>query len=120
MIRLSNKTDEKRDNYDFIFVILYQLIKMVYYKLVKTIMNASKLVEVIIDLIIRHNIFPDLIIINENSVFTSKFLLLLCYFLGIKGKLFTRFYLQIDGQTKRQNNTIKLYLQVIFNFNQND
>ena len=53
-------------------------------------------------------------------LFNSKFWLLLYYFLGIKNKLFRAFYPQTDGQTERQNNTIKTYLRVFINFEQND
>ena len=41
-------------------------------------------------------------------------------FLGIRRKLSTVFHPQIDGQTKRQNSTIKAYLQFFVKFEQND
>ena len=57
---------------------------------------------------------------NRGLLFTSKFWLLLCYLLGIKQRLSTAFYPQIDGQTKRQNRTVEVYLQVFVNFKQNN
>ena len=45
---------------------------------------------------------------------------MLCYFLEIKKRLSTAFYPQTDGQTKRQNSTIQVYLRVFVNWEQND
>ena len=69
-----------------------QLKKMVYYKPVKITLNAPGLAEVIIDVVIRHHGLPNIIVTNRGSLFTSKFWSLLCYFLGIKRKLFTAFH----------------------------
>lgn len=44
----------------------------------------------------------DLIVTDHNSVFISKFQFLFYYFLGIKQKLLTTFYLQTNGLTKKQ------------------
>ena len=71
-------------------------------------------------MVVRHHNLLDLIITNQKLLFILKFWSLLCYFLGIKQKLSTVFYLQIDSQTEKQNNTIKAYLWVFINFKQND
>ena len=76
--------DWKKDNYNFILVIVNWLTKMVYYKLVKITLNAPGLAEVIIDVVVRHHGLPDLIVTDRGSLFTSKFWSSLCYFLGIK------------------------------------
>ena len=89
---------------------------MVYYKPIKVITNAPDLAEVIINVVVRHHGLLDSIVTDRGSLFTSKFWSLLCYFLGIKQKLLTAFYLQTDGQTERQNNTMEAYLQVFVNF----
>ena len=102
--------DWKEDNYDSILVIVNQLTKMVLYKLVKVTIDTSGLAEVIIDVIVRHHGLPDSIVTEQGLLFTSKFLSLLCYFLGTKQRLFTAFYLQTDGQTARQNSTMEAYL----------
>ena len=89
---------------------------MVHYKLVKVTINAPGLVEVILDVVIRHHSLPDSIISNKGSFFTLKFWSSLYYFLGIKQRLSTAFYPQIDGQTKCQNSIIEVYLQAFVNF----
>ena len=113
-------TDWKVDSYDFILVIVDQLIKMVHYKPIKVIINAPGLVEVVLDVIVRYYDLPDLIVSDKGLLFTLKFWLLLCYFLGIKQRLLTAFHPQTNGQTKRQNSTIEAYLRAFVNFEQND
>ena len=113
-------SDWKGNNYNSILVIVNWLTKMVYYKLVKVIINAPGLAKVIIDMVIRHHDLPDSIVTNRGSVFISKFWLLLCYFFGVKRRLSTAFHPQTDGQTKRQNSTMEAYFRVFVNFEQND
>ena len=113
-------TDWKGDNYNSILVIVNWLIKIVYYKPIKVTINAPGLAEVIIDVVVRHHGFPNSIITDRGSLFTSKFWSLLCYFLDIKQKLSTAFHPQTDGQTKRQNSIIKAYLGAFINFEQNN
>ena len=113
-------TDWKQDNYDSIFIIVKQLSKMIYYKLVKVTIDTPGLAEVIINVIVRHPGLPNSIVTNRGLLFTSKFWLLLCYFLGIKQKLSTTFQPQIDGQTDWQNSTIEAYLWAFINFNQDN
>ena len=102
--------DWKEDNYDSIFVIVNRPTKMVHYKLVKVIIDAPGLVEVIINIVVRHHGLFDSIVTNQGSLSTSKFWLLLCYFLGIKWRLSTNFYPQTDNQTKWQNSKMEIYL----------
>ena len=93
---------------------------MVHYKLVKVTINALSLVEVIIDVVVRHHGLPNSIVTNRGSLFTSKFWSLLCYFFSIKQRFSTTFHPQTNGQTKRQNSTIEVYFQAFVNFEQND
>ena len=93
---------------------------MVYYEPIKVISDALDLVEIIIDVVMRHHKLQDLIVTDRESLFTLKFSSLLCYFLGIKRKLLTAFHAQTNGQTERQNSTMKTYLQAFVNFKQNN
>ena len=100
----------KGESYDSILVIVDQLTKMVYYEPVKDTIDAPKLVEVILDVVVRHHGLPNSIVSERGPLFTSKFWSSLCYFLGIKWRLSTTFYPQTDGQTKRQNSMMEAYL----------
>ena len=66
-------TDWKKDNYDSIFAIVNQLMKIVHYKPVKVIIDAPGLAEVIINVIMRHYNLLNSIITNQRSLFTLKF-----------------------------------------------
>ena len=82
---------------------------MVYYEPVKVTIDAPGLAEVIIDVVVQYYGLPDSIISDRGAIFTSKFWFSLCYFLDIKRQLSTTFHPQIDGQTERQNSTMKEY-----------
>ena len=102
--------DWKGNSYDSILVIVDRLTKMVYYELVKVTINTLGLAKVVIDVVIRHYGLLDSIISDWGAIFTFKFWSSLCYFLGIKRRLSIAFQPQINGQTKRQNSTIEVYL----------
>ena len=93
---------------------------MVYYELIKISINAPRLVKLIIDLVIFYHGLPNSIVTDQDLLFTLKFWSLLCYFFDIKKRLSTAFYLRTDGQTKCQNNTMKVYLWAFVNFEQNN
>ena len=98
---LSVSINWKKDNYNSILVIVNRLTKMVHYKLVKITLDAPGLATVIIDVIIRHHGVLDFIINNRSFFFTSKFWSSLCYFLGIKQRLYLAFHLQTNSQTEQ-------------------
>ena len=66
-------TDKKRDSYDTILIIVNQITKMVHYKPVKIIIDGLGLVEVIINVVVRHDGLPDSIVTNRGLFFTLKF-----------------------------------------------
>ncbi len=74
----------------------------------------------IINIVVYQYGVPESILTDWDLLFTLKFWFLLCYFLEIKKKLFITFQLQKDGQTERQNNTIKVYLRAFINWEQNN
>ena len=100
MTSLFISTDWKRDSYNFILVIVDWLTKMVNYEPIKAIIDAPGLAKIRIDVIIQYYGLLDSIVTNKSSFFTSKFWLSLCYFFGIKRKLFTAFHPKINGQTE--------------------
>lgn len=114
--RLSVSTNLKDETYNSILVIVDMLMKIVYNKPVKLTINTLSLAEVIMETIVRYYGLQDFIINDWGLVFTLKFWSWLYYFFGIERKLLTAFHLQIDGQTKRPNNSMKVYLSVFVNF----
>ena len=82
---------------------------MVYYKVVRTMIDISELAKMVIDIILRHHDTLKSIINDRDSLFTLKFWFLLCYFLDIKRRLSIVFHLQTDEQIKRKNSKIEVY-----------
>ena len=120
VIGLPLSADWKSDSYNLILVIVDWLTKMVHYKPVKVTIDAPRLAEVIIDVVVWHHGLLDSIVTDRGLLFTSKFWSSLCYFLDIKWRLSTAFHPQTDGQTKRKNSTMEAYLRAFVNFEQND
>ena len=118
--RLPISINSKSKSYNFILVIVNQLTKMIYYKLVKITIDISGLAEAIFNIVVWHYGLFNSIISNKDLLFTFKFWLSLCYFFGIKWKLFMAFHSQTDSQTEWQNSTIEVYLWVFINFKQNN
>ena len=77
-------TDWKGDSYDSILVIVNHLTKLVHYEPVKVTINALRLTEVIIDVMLQYHSFPDSITSDCGAIFTFQFWFLLYYFLSIK------------------------------------
>ena len=91
-----------------------------HYKLVNVTIDAPRLAKVILNVVVWHHAQADSIVTNKGSVYTSKFWSSLCYFLGVKQRLFIAFHPQTNGQTKRQNSTMEAYLQAFIKFKEND
>ena len=105
----------KSDSYNLLLVIVDQLSKIVHKKLVKVKIDVLSQVEMIINVVVHHHGVLKSIVMDQSSLFISKFWSLLSYFLGIKKKLSTIFHPQIDGQIKRQNSIIEGYFRVFVN-----
>lgn len=84
IITLLILTDLKSKNYNLILIIIGYFTKMVHYKPVKTTINADGLARVIINMVVRYHNLLESIINNQDSIFTFKFQLSLCYFFDIK------------------------------------
>lgn len=87
----------ERNSYDTIFLIVNWLTKIVPYKPVKIIIDGACLAKIIINIVVRHHDFPKSIARDQSSLLHLKFWFLLYYFLNIKQKPFTAFYLQTNN-----------------------
>lgn len=81
---LSVSSNGKSKIYHSILVIADWPTKIVCYKPVKVIVDALGLVEVIIEVVINHHNLPNSIVVDCDSIFTSKIWLSLCYSLKTK------------------------------------
>lgn len=74
----------KSNSYDSILVIIYYLIKIAYYQLVKPTINVASLVKIIIYILVKYHNLLKIIISNKRFLFTLKFWSLLYHFFDIK------------------------------------
>lgn len=112
--------DERGNSYNLILVIIDNMINISHYKPVKTTINIGSLAKVIIDIIVKYYNFLESIVSDKASLFISKFWFSLYYFPNIEWKLFNSFYHQTNGQTKKQNSTIKAHLRVFVHLKKNN
>ena len=120
VIEFSASRDWNEAVYDFILVVVNRFTKMTHYVSITKTISAKNLTEIFMREIIKlHDILASMII-DRNTIFTSKFYFTLVYCLKIKHKLSTIFHSQIDDQTKRLNVFMKQYLRIYVNFEQDD
>ena len=117
---LSILTDEKRDSYDSILVIIDRLTKMVHYKQVKVTIDIPDLAKIIINIVMKYHDLLESTVTDRGFFLTSKFWSLLCYFFGIKQRLSIAFLLQMDSLINRQNSIMKAYFPAFANFEKYD
>ena len=116
IIRFSIPTNYKCKYYNFFLVITDRLTKIVYYKPIINTIHSPAIFNVIFDVIIWHYSLLDLIVSKRDFLLIFKFWLLLCYFFGIKRRLFIAFYPQINGQVEEKNNIMKIYFWLFVKF----
>lgn len=83
----------KSEAYKLILVIVYCFQNIVHYKSIKVLIDSPELAKVLIYKVVRHHGLPNFIVSNWGPVFTFKLSSYLCYFLSIKLKISTVFYL---------------------------
>ena len=95
MIGSAISTIWKGDSYNSILIIINRLTKIVHYKLIKINIYVSRLLEIIIDIIVKHHGFLDLIMINKSFLFTLKLWSLFYYFLALSDASLPHFILKL-------------------------
>lgn len=70
--------DWKRNNYNAILVLVDWLVRIIYYKMVKTTIDILGVVEVTINIVVWYSDLLKSIISNYGLLFISKFGFLLC------------------------------------------
>ncbi len=97
-----------------------KLIKhIIYISMIKDL-NVKRLVNLLWREFVSQHEMMQSIILNWNSLFINHFWIILCWNLEVKRKLSTAFHSQINDQTERQNQMLKHYLQVYFNYKMNN
>ena len=103
-----------------ILVIVNQFSKMIRLIVTIILIFLSKVTRIYQDNIWKIHGIPKRIISNRKSQFVFIFMEKLCKALEIKKAMLTVYYSQIDGQTERINQEVKVFLRYYINYKQDD
>ena len=109
-----------RPNFDSILIVINRYTKMAQYIACYKTVNALELAKILQEKVFSIFRTLDGIMSNCRTMFTSQFWLAFCYYLMCKRWLSTAYYPQTNGQTERQNQNLKHYLQSYCNLNNNN
>jgi hypothetical protein len=106
--------------YDFILIIIDRYTKYFRYISIKKNWTTKQFANQLFDEIFSKHEMSKLIMFNKNSLFIFNFWFNFCYHLKIKIRLNIVFHCKTDDQTKKQNQTLKQYLKIYVNYQQNN
>jgi hypothetical protein len=106
--------------YNFILIIIDRYTKYFKYISAKKDWTTKQLTNQLFDEIFSKHEISKSIMFDKNSLFIFNFWFNFCYHLKIKIRLNIVFYFQIDDQIKRQNETLKQYLRIYVNYQQDN
>ena len=98
--------------YDMIATVMNRFTKHARFILCKTTMTAEQLTFFLLRTVFCENSISEKIVSNKDKLFTFKFMKKLIQTLEIEQIMLTSFHSQTDGQTKRMNQTLKIYFRI--------
>ncbi|GKB46710.1 ty3-gypsy retrotransposon protein [Tanacetum coccineum] len=96
-----------------ILVVVDRLTKYAHFGALPTSFNASKVVEVFLDIVVKHHGIPKTIISDRDPIFVSSFWKQLFHFSGTQLSHSTAYHPQTDGQTEVVNRCLEQYLRAM-------
>ena len=106
--------------FDSIFVVVDRLTKMAHFVPCDKTVTGEETARLFIDNIYKYHGFPDDIISDRGTQFTSRFWQALFKILKVKIKLSSAYHPQTDGQTERINQVLEQYLRCTINYHQDN
>jgi hypothetical protein len=106
--------------YDFILIIIDCYTKYFKYISTKKDWTMKQFANQLFNEIFSKHEMSKSIMFNKDSLFIFNFWFNFCYHLKIKNRLNIVFHSQTDDQTKKQNQTLKQYLRIYVNYQQNN
>ena len=101
---------------DAILIIMDRFTKMIRLKATTTSLSSEGVAKIYRDKIWKIHGIPKMILSDRGPQFASKFMEDLTRVLGTKRKLSTAYHPQTDGQTKRINQEIGMFLRHYINY----
>jgi len=110
----------RSEDKDAILVVVDQFSKMIRLMVTTISISSSEVARIYRNDIWKLHGIPKKIISDRGSQFVSTFMEELCKALGIRRAMSTAYYSQTDGQTKRINQEVKVFLRHYINYRQDD
>ena len=110
----------QNNTYDAVLVIVDMLTKFAWYFPCTKDINTDGFAIMFYDDFVRNVGMPANIVSDRDTLFTSEYWSILCHNLAVNRRLSTAYHPQTDGQTERQNQTLKHYLRAYTNWHQDD
>ena len=108
------------EGHDSVLVVVDRFSKMAHFLPCSKDIDAAGTAKLFLDQVFKLHGFPETIISDRGSVFTSKFWSRLLELCGVKRKLSTSYHPQIDGQTERINQILEQYLRAYCDYQQDN
>ena len=93
---------------------------MTHYILIQKIMSVADFIEVFIRDIIRHHNMLKVLVTDRDKLFISEQWTSFCFHMQCWWNISTAFHSQTDDQTERQNQSLKVYLHIFVDEQQED
>ena len=106
--------------WDSILVVVNKLTKMAHYIPVCKMMSVTDFIEVFIQDIVKHHGMPEVLVTDRDKLFTTEQWTSFCFHMRCRRNMSTAFHPQTDGQTERQNQSLKAYLRIFVDKQQED
>jgi len=110
----------RSEDKDAILVVVDQFSKMIRLMVTTISISSSEVARIYQNDIWKLHGIPKKIISDRGPQFASTFMEELCKALGIRRAISTAYYSQTDGQTKRINQEVKVFLRHYINYRQDD
>ena len=116
---LSSK-DYNETVYNAVLIMFDRLTKMTHYTVIRKDIDIFTLTELFLYKYVRLYEISDNLIIDWETVFTSKYWNFFCFHLCAQQNLITAFHSQTDDQMERQNQTLETYIRMFDNDEQDN
>ena len=115
-----SKNPTTQEIYDSIMVMVVKLTKYVLMIPFKKKYKINQFGFILLDKLIKNHGIPASITSNKNKFFTSNYWKTLISTIGTKLKMSTAYHPETDGQTKKTNQLMEVYLRYYVNVKQNN
>lgn len=108
------------NSYNLILVVICRLTKLAHFIPCQDTINTAQLIRLFQDNIFRLHGYPQTIVSDRGTLFTSKYWQMFAKTMKSKHNLSTAHHQQTDGITERVIQTLKQYLRMYINYRMND